>query len=287
MISTTLQSAYQNGLQAGRAQQAYADNGPQQASGAAPLTPEVKNLIAAEVQRQIALENAEAGAVAQNGATDPANSGIQRMLSDRQAHALVAGASIDAVDSTGRECTISAGDVVQFAGPVDPDSTTAIVTMRSSQGGAGCKSSEQVSISIADLQDMQNHMRESIDSGLGDMQAKQGTGGFPRLPAAAAAAPAPAPYAAAAGGPDPNAAAEISQQWTDAEKAEQDALAQVPADSGVAAAPAPAVALGQSRDDVTGILGPPVNIVNVGAKQILVYADRKIILINGKVTSIQ
>ena len=127
-------------------------------------------------------------------------------------------------------------------------------------------------------------MRESIDSGLGDMQAKQGTAGYPELPVAAAAAPAAAPYAAAAGGPDPNAAAEISQQWGDAEKAEQDALAQVPADSGVAA---PAVAIGQSRDDVTSILGQPVNVVNVGAKQILVYADKKITLINGKVVSIQ
>jgi hypothetical protein len=32
---------------------------------------------------------------------------------------------------------------------------------------------------LTDLQEMQNHMRETIDQGLQDLQAKQGKGGLP------------------------------------------------------------------------------------------------------------
>ena len=55
-------------------------------------------------------------------------------------------------------------------------------------------------------------MRETIDQGLQDLQAKQGTGGIPALPPSAQGQPAPAQYAAVAPPPDPNAASEIQQQ---------------------------------------------------------------------------
>ena len=49
---------------------------------------------------------------------------------------------------------------------------------------------DTVSVTMADLQDMQNHMRETIDQGMGELQAKQGKGGLPALPPSANVPPA-------------------------------------------------------------------------------------------------
>jgi hypothetical protein len=55
-----------------------------------------------------------------------------------------------------------------------------------------------------------------------------------------------------------------------------------------AAQAAPAtVQIGQTPDDVIGILGQPEKIVNLGAKQIYVYKDLKVTFMNGKVTDAQ
>jgi hypothetical protein len=47
------------------------------------------------------------------------------------------------------------------------------------------------------------------------------------------------------------------------------------------------IALGQTTDQVVGILGQPQKIVNLGAKQMYFYPDMKVIFINGKVTHVQ
>jgi hypothetical protein len=53
-------------------------------------------------------------------------------------------------------------------------------------------------------------------------------------------------------------------------------------------APPPAtVEIGQSVDDVIGILGQPTKIINLGPKQIYVYKDLKVTFIKGKVTDAQ
>jgi hypothetical protein len=79
-----------------------------------------------------------------------------------------------------------------------------------------------VQVQLTDLQEMQNHMRETIDQGLQDLQAKQGTGGLPAAPPSAQAQPAPAQYAAVAPPPDPNVGAEIQQQDQQGDQAEKD-----------------------------------------------------------------
>jgi len=53
------------------------------------------------------------------------------------------------------------------------------------------------------------------------------------------------------------------------------------------AAPPKTIALGQTTDQVVGILGQPQKIVNLGAKQMYFYADMKVIFTNGKVTDVQ
>jgi hypothetical protein len=47
------------------------------------------------------------------------------------------------------------------------------------------------------------------------------------------------------------------------------------------------IALGQTTDEVVGIMGQPQKIVNLGAKQMYFYPDMKIIFTNGKVTDVQ
>jgi hypothetical protein len=54
------------------------------------------------------------------------------------------------------------------------------------------------------------------------------------------------------------------------------------------APPAPAtIEKGQTPDQVVGILGQPNRIINLGAKQIYVYKDLKVMFVNGKVTDTQ
>jgi hypothetical protein len=47
------------------------------------------------------------------------------------------------------------------------------------------------------------------------------------------------------------------------------------------------IALGQTTDQVIGILGQPQKIVNLGAKQMYFYPDMKVIFTNGKVSDVQ
>jgi hypothetical protein len=288
LISTTLATAYQARVDAAAQAQA------QLAADAAPLTPQVKDLISAEVQRQLAIENAESAQ--QAAGPNPAVSGVQRMLSDNQSHVFVAGKEVDVVDATGTECAISEGDVLQLTPtPLPDDATAATLVVMTTKGGVECKKGAAVTVEVADLQDMQNHMRESISQGMGDLKSKQGKGGLPALPASASGMPMMAQFAMDAPPPDATASQQITAQAQDADKAEQEVLAQ--AGSGdvaggtpaVAAPPAPPVeiALGQTVDQVTGALGQPKNVVDLGAKKIYVFKDMKVTFKDGKVSDVQ
>lgn len=284
LISQSLAAAYQD--QAAAAQAQAADN-----AGVAPLTPDVKQAIAAEVQRQVALENQEAQLAAQNNEPDPASSGIARMLTDGIQHVFLAGDTIDVVDAGGAECSVGLGDALQLTGPPPPDATSAnLVILSSKGGGQECRKGDTVSVSFTDLQDMQNYMRETIGTGMGDLQANQSKGGLPALPPSARASLVNASFVSEAPPPDADAANEINAQAQDADQADQQALkdvlgslAPMPDSSG----PPKTVSLGQSIDEVTTNLGPPKSIVDLGAKKIYVYPDMKIIFNSGKVSDVQ
>jgi hypothetical protein len=51
--------------------------------------------------------------------------------------------------------------------------------------------------------------------------------------------------------------------------------------------PPPTIQLGQTPDEVTGALGQPEKIVNLGVKQIYYYKDMKITFVKGKVSDVQ
>lgn len=297
MIAQSLQDSY--AAQAAAAQQAAANQAA--AHQAALLTPDVKAMVADEVKRQLALENAEAAQNSGGQDIDPASSGIARMLSDGQPHVFIAGANLDLVDAAGTECPISNGDILEVAAAPAPDAQAATAVVLASKGGTECQKQDNVTVAFNDLQDMQNHMRENIDAGLGDLQKKQGQGGLPQMPPSAQAPPAQAAFSAGAPGPDTTAAAQINEQTQAADQAEQQATAPAPGPAvggGVASAPVPmapsapagpppTVSLGQTIAEVTAAVGQPTRIIDLGVKKIYVYKDMKVTFKAGKVSDVE
>ena len=255
-------------------------------SNPAPMTPDVKQLVADEVKRQLALENSEASNAAKNVDPDPASSSIQRLLTDGTQHVFVAGVDLDVVDSAGSECAVSEGDALQLNGQTAPDATAVNLVVLASKGGKECPKGDLVSISLQDVQDMQNHMRETIGQGMQELQAKSGTGGLPAAPAAAKAAPVKSAMAAEAPPPDTNVQAELAQESKEADQAEKEA-GETPAPIAAPAAPPAEIALGQTVDQVEAALGQPKTKVNAGPKKIYVYDNMKITFKDGKVSDIQ
>ena len=230
---------------------------------------------------------------------DPASSGIARMLGDNTTHVFVASAGLN-VQSGGQECAITEGDVLQLSPGQAANGTQASATVLASKGG-DCSKGALVSVAYADLQDMQNHMRETIDLGMGELQKKQGQNGIPSMPPSAVAPPVEAAYAKIAPPPDPNEAAEVAKETQEATQAEQDALngalsgpqessattsaTPLPSNS---SATSPAVDIGQTFEQVEAIMGKPKSIAKGAAgKTIYVYPALKVIFMAGKVSDIQ
>jgi hypothetical protein len=287
IISQDLQAAY------AAHQEAVAVAGDPAAGGPPALSPEVKQQIADEVKAQLALENQEAGQTAQNQDVDPGSSGIARMLGDGHAHVFVVGGGLDLTDDSGQECAVSEGDALALKTPPPADATTANLVVLASKGGQECHSGGTVAVNLTDLQEMQNHLRETIDVGLKELQDKQGKGGLPAAPASAQAAPTQSPYAAVAPPPDPKDAADIQQQAQQADQAEKEVTAAVSADSGApiaaadSSAPPATVALGQTPDQVVSALGQPVRKADLPGKLIYFYSGMKVTFKGGKVTDVE
>ena len=278
MIAMSLQDAYNQQMQANAAPApAQQDYGyPPAPGGEVALTPDVKQAIADEVHRQLDQERMESQAGGAPQAT-PA------FLADNSAHVFVVGNPLDVQSSSG-ECGLSEGDVLQMTAPPPGNSATADLAVLGSKG-QDCRKGAVVTVAIADLQDMQNHMRETLDQGLAELQAKQGQGGLPSLPPSANQRPVEAGYAMAAPPPDPNAASVVGQQAESAVQAEAEVLDQAP---GPAPGAAPqSVSLGMTIDQVVSMMGQPAMVGDLGSKKIYSYGNMKVIFIDGKVADIQ
>ena len=290
MISSDLQTAYAAHQEAGEV-----DGAPPSAGGPPELSLDVKQQIADEVRAQLALENQEAQQNTQQQDIDPTSSGIARMITDGRPHVFVVGSALDVVDSSQTECALSDGDVLALQTAPPADAAAADVVVLASKGGPECQKQATVSVAIADLQEMQNHMRETIDQGLQDLQAKQGTRGLPSLPPSAQGQPAPAQYASIAPPPDPSVATEIQEQAQQADQTEKEVtqatgapVAAAPFNTPSAAPAAPAtVGLGQTPDQVQAAMGAPSRVANLGPKVIYYYNGMKVIFMNGKVSNVQ
>ena len=265
VFAATLEAAYQDRMAAAAA----ASTPP----AATPLTPEVKQAIADEVQRQLEMER-----------TQQAGAAPQALFGGGDQHIFVVANSLEVPSSRGA-CVVTEGDVLQLSGSPDPNATNADVVVLASKGG-DCRKDSLVSVALADLQEMQNHMRETIDQGLGDLRSRQGQSGIPALPAAAAGPVTDAPFAGEVK-PDANAAQEIQQQAQEADRAEQDVLNEGRSEASSNTAGPVTISLGQTIEEVVALLGQPQTTAHLGTKQIYVYKSLKITFVDGKVTDVQ
>ncbi len=265
LIAAALEGGYQESF---AAQSAGMGGYP----GAAPdavMDPGVKQGIAAEVAGQIQYEAAEQAA---GYGGDPAAA----MFTGGGNHVFVASGALQA-NSDGGGCWLRAGDVVRTSGLPPGDSAAAPALVLSSRG-MDCPRGSTVWIGLADLQEMQNYMRATIDRGLYEMQSRQGQGGLPALPPGGAGA-LDSPLAAQAQ-PDANAGAELTSVYQGAARTEPQAAS-------VYQPATPALALGLTIDEVKAIQGEPQKIVDLGEKKIYLYRDLKITFTGGRVTDIQ
>jgi hypothetical protein len=80
-----------------------------------------------------------------------------------------------------------------------------------------------VEIALTDLQEMHNHMCETMDQGMTELQNRQGHGALPAVPPAASGPSVPAQFTANAPAPDANAASEINELTPAADQLDQSA----------------------------------------------------------------
>jgi hypothetical protein len=277
MLSADLQEAYQERMDA-QAQGAYDQ------TGQVALTGPVKDQIASEVSFQLNQDRLQS----QNPAAMPPDNAPPPILADNDPKVFVVSSNL-IVSGGGQECALTEGDVLKMTNTPSTDPQFATVQVLASKG-QDCAANSIQPVELADLQEMQNHMRATIDQGLGEMQSHQGQSGLPAIDASLRQQ-TDAPYASPElTQPDTGAAAELQQQAQQATQDEQTVLGQAGASqvsSGAPCAPGGTIRLGQSEQEVTCILGRPNTVADLGQKKIYSYKDMKVIFLDGKVSDVQ
>jgi hypothetical protein len=277
LLANALQEAYQERMDATAAAQAGYNP-----SGQVALSPQVKDLVAAEVQRQLAQESAQS----QNtGQALSASNGPPPILADNNPHVFVVSSSLIA-NTGGQECALTHGDVLQLNPAPSADPTFANVQVLASKG-QDCPAGNLVPVQLADLQEMQNHMRETMDQGLGEMQSRQGQGGLPTIEVAMRSQTA-APYAAELPPAEANVADQLRQQAQEADQQEQDVLGQAGQNAPAPGSAGPVtIQIGQTVADVVARMGQPARVADLGQKKTYFYKDMKVIFVDGRVSDVQ
>ena len=156
------------------------DSTPQPTQQTVALSPEVKQAIAEEVKAQIAAEqNASGQNTTSGGSTTAANGDVPPAL-DPARRTFVVSDSLD-VTADDQECALTPGDVITRLTDT-PDQDQKVTVSVSTSKKTDCAPGKQVAVSVEALQEMQNHFREQLDSGLKVLAEKQGTGNLPNAP---------------------------------------------------------------------------------------------------------
>jgi hypothetical protein len=175
-----------------------------------PITPEIKQQIAAEVQHQIAYESAVVSGAAQPSVGEfPASLQRNRVF--------VATTMLDVATTMQQTCGLTAGDVLLVEATPPQDSPTAALRVASSHR-QDCPAGAIVSVLLIDLQAMQNSLRAELDAGLQALHNNQGQSGLPPAPLAAMGATQPSSLGAPDA--DANVAALIEAQQQSAKQTE-------------------------------------------------------------------
>jgi hypothetical protein len=179
-----------------------------------PITPELKDQIAAEVQHQLAYESAVVSGAAQPSVGEfPASLKFNRIF--------VVANILDVATSDQQNCALTPGDVLRLQAAPPEGSGTADLQVASSHR-QDCPAGIVVTISLLDLQEMQNSLRAQLDAGLQALHTDQGQGGLPTAPASSMGATQPSSLGAPEA--DPNVAALLDAQQQQASRTETAAI---------------------------------------------------------------
>ncbi len=200
LLAENLRAAYE--ARAAAQAEAAAPPPPPAPAGEVTLTPEVKQLIAQEVQAQLAEQQAAAAQAQQaapvapapapappppSGAPMPPPPGGVSAPGDELPPALspkhrvfIVSSSLSVV-ADGQECALTPGDVITRLTDNPDENNLVRVDVLSSKPG-DCASGLQVAVAVQDLQEMYNSFRERLDSGLKTLASNSGKSGMPAAP---------------------------------------------------------------------------------------------------------
>jgi hypothetical protein len=152
------------------------------ADAATPITPDVKVAIAEEVKQELASDNAHAANPTQ------ASFDVLPSVLRQPNHVFIVSSDLDVTTTDQQLCALQAGDTLQLMTPAAADSGLVELRVASSKR-SDCPAGVRVSVSLTDLQEMQNSFLAHIEEGLGKLHDNQGRDGLPSAPADVVAAP--------------------------------------------------------------------------------------------------
>ncbi len=209
IVAQNLQAAYDAGA-ASAEPAAFHPDGPAGSNGPV-LTPDVKKAVADEVAAIIAAEKSSAG----NQSAGPGDNSAPDAL-DPAHKTFVVGTALSEQTSDGTTCSLSPGDVITRTSDT-PDADKNVSVRVAASMKEDCAVGSDVSVSVDDLQDMHNHLREQVDDGLAALSKNQGKNGLPSGPAGN---PQANPDGQAQ--PDQSVGNDLNQQQQQADQTEKD-----------------------------------------------------------------
>ena len=225
MIAASLQASYQASVEVGQLDPLGPDFPLVAGLGMLPVAPdtaksvvlskEVKDQLAEEIKAQLAEDQADASKGKSSGGSSAgqASGGGSLPALDPKRRVFVVHNELSEV-ADGNECSLTDGDVIsRVSDTPDSDKNVDVKVLASKKND--CAVGRQVAVSLDDLQEMHNHFREQISSGMEELSKKQGTGGLPKAPDTGKQdGEVPAPPA------DSSAAKALKDQQAEAEKTE-------------------------------------------------------------------
>jgi len=147
------------------------------------LTPPIKQLIAEEVQQEIAAQQAAASQPPIDPAAAAAVPDAPPPVLNARVRALVVSTDLNLTGPDGQTCALAPGDVIERTGrDVAADGQVPVGVLVSQEGG--CPAGFAAALDVGVLQDMYNDFRQQISAGLEKLASDQGQDGLPAGPAA-------------------------------------------------------------------------------------------------------
>jgi hypothetical protein len=224
LLAEDLKQAYE-GKQEAEARAEADRAGSQPPDGGAPTQAQlsldqVKEMVDAEVQRQLAEESA--AAQTPPGAATLAIAEVPPAALDPKQRLFVVSSDHGVATAEGQECELTPGDVITRIDDNPTGSGVRVSVMSSKQND--CSVGAMPLVAVDDLQEMHNSFVALLASGLQTLAATAGANGLPKAPDTQThAGEVPPPV------PDPNVDAQLAEQLNEADQAEADVRQKVSA----------------------------------------------------------